>query len=62
MVTDAQRLAKKRYDEMCTRQFLFRLRLDADKDVIEKLESVEQRTDYLREIVRRDIESEKQGL
>lgn len=53
-VTDAQKAAMRKYDKK-TKQFVFRLRLNADADVIERLETVPQRTEYLRRLVRRDI-------
>lgn len=38
-----------------TAQFVFRLRLDTDADVIERLRKVGNRTEYIRHLVRRDI-------
>lgn len=55
MVTEAQKRSKKRYDSLRTTQFVFRLRLNQDADVIDKLRSVPTKTEYLRELVRRDI-------
>lgn len=55
MTSEAQKRAKKRYDTLKTKQYMFRLRLDADGDIIEQLDSVPQRTDYIRKLVRDDI-------
>lgn len=55
MVTEAQRRAKKRYDSLRTKQYVMRLRIGADADVIEKLDSVPSKTEFIRELVRRDI-------
>lgn len=56
MATEAQRRAKQRYDAK-TVQYVFRLRMDGDSDVIDKLKSVPNKTDYLRKLVRQDIDS-----
>lgn len=56
MATEAQRRAKQRYDAK-TVQYVFRLRMDGDSDVIDKLKSVPNKTDYLRSLVRQDIDS-----
>lgn len=56
MATEAQRRAKQRYDAK-TVQYVFRLRMDGDSDVIGKLKSVPNKTDYLRKLVRQDIDS-----
>ena len=55
MVTEAQKAAKRRYDKK-TKQFVFRFRLDADADVIEALEGMEHKTEYIRKLVREDID------
>lgn len=54
MATEAQKRAKARYDKT-TRQLVMRLRTDADADVISKLESVGNKTEYIRMLVRKDI-------
>ena len=55
MVTEAQKRAKKRYDSLRTKQYVMRLRIGADADVIEKLDSVPSKTEFIRELIRRDI-------
>lgn len=55
MVTEAQKRAKKRYDSLRTKQYVMRLRIGADADVIEKLDSVPSKTEYIRSLVRQDI-------
>lgn len=55
MVTEAQKRAKRRYDTLRTKQYVMRLRIGADADVIEKLDSVPSKTEFIRELVRRDI-------
>jgi hypothetical protein len=54
LATDAQKRAKARYDKT-TQQLVMRLRVDADADVIRKLESVGNKTEYIRELIRKDI-------
>ena len=55
MVSEAQKRAKKRYDRLRTKQYVMRLRIGADADVIEKLDSVPSKTEYIRSLVRQDI-------
>lgn len=54
MVSEAQKRAKAKYD-LKTAQFMFRLRIDDDADVIQKLRKVKNRTEYIRRLVRHDI-------
>lgn len=54
-VSESQKRAKKRYDTLRTKQYVMRLRIGADADVIEKLDSVPSKTEFIRELVRRDI-------
>lgn len=57
MVTESQKRAKARYDAK-TVQYVFRFRLGADADVIERLRSVPEKTSYIRRLIRNDISSE----
>lgn len=59
MLTDEERIrhqkeSRRRYDNK-TRQYVMRLRLMADADIIEKLDSVQSKTEYIRNLVRRDL-------
>lgn len=54
MVTEAQKKAMLRYNRK-TKSYLLRLRLREDADVIKRIESVSNKCDYLRALVRRDI-------
>ena len=56
MVSKAQKAAKRKYDTLRTTQFVFRLRLNQDADVIDKLRSVPSKTEYLRRLVREDMD------
>lgn len=55
MVTEAQKRAKKKYDTLRTTQIVMRLRLNQDADVIQRLDEVPNKTEFVRELVRRDI-------
>lgn len=50
-----QRTSRKRYDAK-TKQYVMRLRLGADADVIERLDSMPSKTEYLRSLIRKDME------
>ena len=52
---ERQAASRKKYDSTKTKQYVMRLRLGADADVIERLDSVPQKTEYIRSLVRRDI-------
>lgn len=54
MISEAQKAATKRYN-LKTKQFVFRLRLDADADVIERLERSPNKVEYIRKLVREDV-------
>lgn len=59
MLTEAERkqrhkIAKAKYDKK-TVQYVFRFRLGADADIVDKLASVPNKTDYLRQIIREDV-------
>lgn len=54
MVSEAGKRAMRRYARK-TVQFIVRLRKDADADVIARLESVPNKTEYVRRLVRKDI-------
>lgn len=50
-----QKLAKAKYDRLRTKQYVMRLRIGADADVIERLDSVPSKTEFIRELIRRNI-------
>lgn len=57
-MTAAQKRARANYDKV-TKVFLFRLRRDKDADIIERFAAVGNKTDYLRRLVRADIDVTK---
>lgn len=54
MVSEAQKRAKAKYDRK-TVQYVFRFRMGADADIIERLRTVPVKTGYLRKLIREDI-------
>lgn len=56
MQTEAQKRAKKKYDDRTAVRFGLKLNLETDKDLIEKLKSVENRQAYIKGLIRADIE------
>jgi len=57
MVTESQKRAKAKYDAK-TVQYVFRFRLGADADIIERLRSVPEKTSYIRRLIRDDMSRE----
>ena len=53
-VSEAQKRAKARYD-LKTKELVLRFRLNQDRDVIQRLDAVPNKTEYIRSLVRRDI-------
>jgi hypothetical protein len=54
MVSEAQKRAKRRYDKK-TKELVLRFRLNQDGDVIQRLDEVPNKTEYVRSLVRQDI-------
>lgn len=59
MITEQQKRAQIKYDKANTRQITFKFNLKTDADILEKMDSVENRQGYIKEIIRNDIEAEK---
>lgn len=57
MVTEAGKRAMRRYARK-TVQFIVRLRKDADADIIARLNSVPNKTEYIRGLIRNDLGKE----
>ena len=49
-----------RYDEKNTRMFSLKFNLKTDADIIEKMDSVKSRNDYIRQLIREDLNRTKQ--
>ncbi len=59
MITEQQKRAQIKYDKANTRQITFKFNLKTDADILERLDSVDNRQGYIKEIIRNDIEAEK---
>lgn len=57
--TDAQRRAKKKYDDRTAFRVSIKLNRMTDEDIIEKLESVENKQQYIKELIKNDLEKER---
>ena len=53
--TEAQKRAKERYEAKVKKTYIIKLHKEIDADIIEKLEAVENRNGYLKELIRADI-------
>lgn len=51
---------KVEYYRRTTKQFKVQFRNEADSDIIEKINSVPSKTDYLRKLIKKDIEESKE--
>ena len=51
--------ATRRYDEKNTRQIMLKLNLKTDADILEKLDSVENRQGYIKSLIRADMVKSK---
>lgn len=59
MTTDAQKRAQKNYDEKNKGKFRnvhIKLNCETDKDIIDKLESVDSMQGYIKSLIRKDLE------
>lgn len=62
--SDAEKRAQARYDEVHKAEFKnyhFKFRIEGNEDIIEKLETVGNKQDYIRQLILTDIESVKNG-
>lgn len=60
MATEAQRKATARYDANNTVRISLKLNLNTDIDILDKLENVANKTGYIKELIRKDIEHDKE--
>ena len=57
MTTAAQKRANAKYDKANTKQVVIKLNIRTDKDILERLQSAGNKQGYIKELIRRDIES-----
>lgn len=55
MATTAQLKAQAKYDKNHTRSILFKFNLTTDADILSRLDTVENRQGYIKELIRRDV-------
>ena len=54
--TEAQARATKKYQKNNTRMFTIRLNLNTDADIIRRLEEVDSKQGYIKELIRKDMQ------
>ena len=57
MVSDAQKRAQDKYDKAMTKQIKLKLNLRTDSDVIARLDEVDNKQGYIKELIRKDIKA-----
>lgn len=55
MATEAQRKAIKKYEETNTVKMTFKFNRRTDKDILEKLYSVDNKVGYIKHLIRKDL-------
>lgn len=55
MVTEAKKRANERYDLRNTKQIKLKLNVKTDGDIIERLDSVENKQGYIKGLIREDM-------
>ena len=59
MATDAQLRAIAKYDAAHTVQYRLKLNKETDADIIAKLDSVDNKQGYIKELIRKDIKGQE---
>ena len=57
-MTEAQKRAQAKYEQANTRKITFKFNLKTDADILEKLDQVDNRQGYIRDLIRADIAKE----
>ena len=60
MSSDARKRAVLKYDASHTKQVKLKLNLETDKDILERLDEVENKQGYIKTLIRADIKNERQ--
>ena len=60
MATDAQIRANARYNKTHTKCVCLRLNLNTDADIIQRLAEVESKMGYIKSLIRKDMEGERE--
>ena len=59
--TEAQKRARVKYEAANTVQLHLKLNLKTDADILRKLETVQSKQGYIKDLIRADIEEEQEG-
>ena len=54
-MTEAQKRATAKYDAANTKMYAVKLNINTDADIIQKLDEVENKQGYIKELIREDI-------
>lgn len=52
---EVQKKAQMKYDAKATKQIKLKLNLTSDKDILDKLDEVDNKQGYIKELIRKDI-------
>lgn len=52
---EIQKKAQMKYDAKATKQIKLKLNLTSDKDILDKLDQVDNKQGYIKELIRKDI-------
>ena len=55
MTSKSQKEAVRRYDKENTRQIILKLNLKTDADILDKLDAVENKQGYIKNLIRQDL-------
>jgi hypothetical protein len=57
MITEAQKRASAKYDKKNTKQMVLKLNLNTDADILAHLETRQNKQGYIKDLIRKDLES-----
>lgn len=57
MVRESQKKASEKYDKANRRNVVLRLNVKTDKDILDHLDSLDNKMGYIKELIRKDINS-----
>lgn len=55
MTTEAQKRANAKYDKANTKQIVLKLNIKTDADILARLEEVENKQGYIKQLIREDV-------
>ena len=60
MVSEARKRANAKYDARPPKQIKLKLNLETDWDILERLNEVDNKQGYIKDLIREDLEKERQ--